>query len=217
MACITFLHLLFRICFCNSYLIMFPSHTTYKGEVGREGELERGRAYTSERLLLICCVCFLCFFFPSLVFTHTPASVVKSKDSHWGGRRQENEEFRLFLLSALKVEFQCFFCRGGRVSSQHPWFMHVHSALHLLCFLDGEDAKRWRGGPPGAAEPADWQGENHDPGLVGKSLRELWWCWGCYSCQVGLCLLLSPMWYDYTLKKLDFGAHEYVAFLIKDK
>ena len=85
----------------------------------------------------------------------------------------------------------------GEGQCHQPCLLHVLSSLHTV-FPDGEEAGR--GGPPGAAEPSDWQGESDDPGLMGKSLPELWWCWGGHSCQVSISLLYSHDFFFFFLK-----------------
>lgn len=53
---------------------------------------------------------------------------------------------------------------------------------------DGEDAGRGGARPPGATESSEWQGEDDDPGLVGKSLPNWWWCWSGHTDQVLFCI-----------------------------
>lgn len=77
-------------------------------------------------------------------------------------------------------------------------------------FPDGEDAGR--AGPPGATKPSDWQGEGDDPGLLGKSLPELWWRWGGHTRQVFLSFtLLFDDWHFEGKLCTELGMHSFYS------
>lgn len=174
------------------HLIMFSSNTTYKGEVGRgrkgrerEGECRRESTEAPPRSLRV----FLVFFQPVLHSHSRSAEIQRWRAKILTGKKKKGGKGNRFASSLRKerdtnkekkVEIECLFCTSVLPSAR--------AQLCTTVFPDGEDAGRGRGGPPGATKPADWQGEGDDPGLLGKSLPELWWRWGGHTSQVFLFL-----------------------------
>lgn len=135
-------------------------------------------------------VSFVCVFFLfSLFFNHTLAQPRFSGGEQRFSLRKGRKGSQIFFPSRQKREEKgrniVFVLGEGVRSSLLPC---ARVQLCTTVFPDGEDAGRGRDGPPGAAEPADWQGEGDDPGLLDKSLRDLRWCWRGHTSQVFLSL-----------------------------